>query len=307
MNTRLTTLGIFACFTALSSTAIAETPTAVELLPLIPSLSTEGDESTSFQLKCQCLTHDHIPTEIDVRWRTDGRYSFLLADAATHTPIACFSHDGFAVYDALERTITFGPEVTPEFHLFASDDSNIKIEISWNQPDAKEPDPVSFKFDLRSFAARDGLTVKPIQSDRSLKMSNPSPSGKSYAVWEFAINPKIAFESFSIVWKENDTPMVRITEVKTGKGIATLLAPESVADESAIRAIPWKPNGMPSFVELITDVFDAIGGHAALTNAKYRQLKSYNHITDWDSVVDQCQDDRPTVMALFSVADDLSE
>ncbi|WP_164101407.1 hypothetical protein [Candidatus Laterigemmans baculatus] len=138
-------------------------------------------------------------------------------------------------------------------------------------------------------------------------MSNPSPSGKSYALWEFAAAPTPEFERFSVIWKETDKTTVQITEVRTGDKVATLSAPNSVAEGSALKAVSWEPDGLPSFVELLTDVFAAIGGHAALTNAKYRQLKSYAHITDWRSVVDQCHQDRPTVMAMFSVETGLSE
>ena len=164
-----------------------------------------------------------------------------------------------------------------------------------------------FNFDLSSFADPDRLSVNTSKDNNKLELTCTSPSGKSNITWEFDAESKLVFRRFAIVSKEDGTHLLHIDDVKTGNNVSTTLAPTNIPEGTALSGDFLRPDGVLSFVELNTRVFDAISGHAALTNPKYRQMKQHRRITDWTSIVNQFQIDRPVVVKLFSVPGEHSE
>lgn len=297
MNGRIALLLAVTCLAEVA--VAAQTPSASDLLECIPSLTSIGNEAHPFAVRAR-INHDDTPVEVNVCWQEDGKYSVLLYDESSHTPIACFSQNGFAIYNAIKRSVTFGPELKLEYRLFATS-SSIKFDWNFSRPDAEQVKPVALEFDLKSFAILDALKVEKTDDGKCFELTCLSSSGKSYSKWEFEAIPEIRFKKFAQIWSADNSVMIEVELLHTGKSVSTSMAPRSISKEGDIRAIHWKPNGVLAFAELFAEFFESIAAQAALTDPQYRQRISFSHVSDWDAVVDQCEADRDTVLDLFNV------
>ena len=107
--------------------------------------------------------------------------------------------------------------------------------------------------------------------------------------WNFCQASPPRLELFTIVKKQNGSNILRISKLSQNKD-ECVPYPNVAQLEPLITVSRVTAPSIPETFELVTDLFRAIGGHAALANAKYRSLKTFADIEDWDRISEQSKE-----------------
>ena len=269
-------------------------PTPVELISAIENVS--SDKQQPFSVEFTCDTAAGVPANFRICWQADDRYSVLLLEPMTGSPIALFTDEAFFVFDIVDGIMLTGSGLVPSVSLSSSKGA-LALKFGFT---ARTDSAAHLQVDLRSFLAAEH-DVRCELSETGAELTHDSPTGKSSVIWEFQLDKVPTLSALRIQNKLGARTVFQLSRLRRDAETEYVAFPRPEALQlplTKVMAIDVTPQLIG---EIPGRLMRSAAGYAAVADPKFRQLPSLPPDVNWPVVQRRAEETLKSWTAILKV------